>query len=305
MKKPLVTVLMSVYNGTGYLREQLATILAQKDVDTRLCIRDDGSTNAETIAILHEAEANPSIHVAHGRNLGAAASFYELAMTAPESTWYAFADQDDSWHDDKLAAGVEALEKLGDDTKPLLYFCNYNISDAQGRITHHGGHRQLRLTHHNAILESFSPGCSMVFNRALLLMVRRHLPKGNAVMHDRWFYLTATYLGKVVYDGNAHFDYRQHGDNEIGVQTEEEKGESLHRLLANGAFPADTTAQLFLQSYGKDLSHGDRMVVSRCASYRQRLRDRLVLALSPRYRVAYGGWRRQLYWTLRILLKRI
>ena len=42
MKLPCVSVLMSTYNGERYIKEQIDSILSQKDVDIHLLIRDDG-----------------------------------------------------------------------------------------------------------------------------------------------------------------------------------------------------------------------------------------------------------------------
>ena len=44
-KEYLVLVLMSVYNGEKYLKEQLDSILGQKGCDVMLLIRDDGSVD--------------------------------------------------------------------------------------------------------------------------------------------------------------------------------------------------------------------------------------------------------------------
>ena len=52
MEKKIV-VLMSTYNGEKYVREQLDSILAQKDVDLTLIMRDDGSSDG-TPEILSE-----------------------------------------------------------------------------------------------------------------------------------------------------------------------------------------------------------------------------------------------------------
>ena len=40
-----VTILLSSYNGEAYLEEQLESIAAQKDVQTNILVRDDGSSD--------------------------------------------------------------------------------------------------------------------------------------------------------------------------------------------------------------------------------------------------------------------
>lgn len=42
-KEEKIAVIMSTYNGEKYLREQIDSILDQKNVDVELFIRDDGS----------------------------------------------------------------------------------------------------------------------------------------------------------------------------------------------------------------------------------------------------------------------
>ena len=47
-KRPSAAVLMSTYNGELFLREQIDSILIQRDVHVTLFIRDDGS-NADMV----------------------------------------------------------------------------------------------------------------------------------------------------------------------------------------------------------------------------------------------------------------
>ena len=51
----IICVLMATYNGEKYLVEQIESILCQKDVDVRLFVRDDGSTD-RTLEILKRYE---------------------------------------------------------------------------------------------------------------------------------------------------------------------------------------------------------------------------------------------------------
>ena len=51
MKKPKVQVLLSYYNGSRYIDEQVNSILVQEGVEVSLLIRDDGSTKDEYVYI--------------------------------------------------------------------------------------------------------------------------------------------------------------------------------------------------------------------------------------------------------------
>mgnify|MGYP000842391418 CR=1 FL=1 len=46
MNNPEVLVLLSSYNGEKYIKEQIDSILTQKNITVKLFIRDDGSTDA-------------------------------------------------------------------------------------------------------------------------------------------------------------------------------------------------------------------------------------------------------------------
>ena len=73
-----VVVLMSTYNGARYLREQVNSVLSQKDVKVQLIVRDDGSTD-ETISILDEfIRCADNIRYIKGGNIGPCSSFLEL-----------------------------------------------------------------------------------------------------------------------------------------------------------------------------------------------------------------------------------
>lgn len=44
-----ILVLMSTYNGEKYLKEQIDSILAQKNVEVTIRVRDDGSTEVRFV----------------------------------------------------------------------------------------------------------------------------------------------------------------------------------------------------------------------------------------------------------------
>lgn len=68
---PTVAVLLSTYNGEKYIREQIESILNQKNVEILLCIRDDGSKD-NTIDIIKQycLKYNGKITAEIGKNVG-------------------------------------------------------------------------------------------------------------------------------------------------------------------------------------------------------------------------------------------
>ena len=63
-----VAVLLSTYNGSKYIKEQIDSILSQEGVNIDIYIRDDGSTD-ETVNIIYEYKSN-NIFLTEGENIG-------------------------------------------------------------------------------------------------------------------------------------------------------------------------------------------------------------------------------------------
>ena len=306
-----VLVLMSTYNGERFLDEQLASVFAQEGVSVSVLVRDDGSTDG-TCRILESWKQAHRLDYMRGDNVGPARSFFLLLQQAPSSRYYAFADQDDVWYAQKLRRAVDgiahqqtsAADGIARHQTPCLYFANVDLTDAQGGFKQRSLPDTLHLTKQNALIESFASGCTMVFNDALRQTVCRHIPDEN-VYHDRWLYLTAMFIGTVVYDGTPVMGYRQHGGNQVGTQTAQEKGGLLRRLLKPGDFPMADTAALFYRYYQHELTATDRHIVQVCMRYKSSLPSKLILVFHPTYRLAADGWARSIYWKLRILLNRL
>ena len=161
MKK--VTILMSTYNGETYLDEQLESIEAQKDVQTKILVRDDGSTD-RTCDILDRWQQKANLKWYRGENIGPARSFMDLLRQAGDSCYYAFSDQDDYWLSDKLKVAVDKLESY--ESRPALYFCQTELVDKNlNRVSSVIIHP--RLTFGESLVYQFIGGCTMVMNQAL------------------------------------------------------------------------------------------------------------------------------------------
>lgn len=206
----MITVLLSTYNGERYLREQIESILRQEGVEVHLFVRDDGSTDS-TLSILDEYSQRGLLTYYTSPNLGAAKSFLQLLTDAPESDFYAFADQDDYWQSDKLYAAVSRLSA----TEPSLYFSRTTLTDKELNPT---GCVEIDpyLTFGESLVYEFVAGCTIVMSKPLRDVIVTYRPD-YLPMHDVWVYSIALGLGaKVVFDKQSHILYRQHGNNTTG-----------------------------------------------------------------------------------------
>jgi glycosyltransferase involved in cell wall biosynthesis len=180
-------------------------------------IRDDGSTD-NTMQIIEEYARNDSrIHYYVGENLGVRNSFFDLMKNADlSSDYYALSDQDDVWLEDKITRAVSMMDY--DEKIPVLYASETQLVDQELKPIKSQIRRPVIVpSFGNALVENICTGCTCLFNRELLIMVREHIPDFT-VMHDWWLYLTASAYGRVIYDMEAYILYRQHGDNIVGTK---------------------------------------------------------------------------------------
>lgn len=69
-RDPAVSVVMSVYNAAGTLRETIDSILAQEEADFELIVVDDGSSDASGALLDDCAARDPRVRVIHQPNQG-------------------------------------------------------------------------------------------------------------------------------------------------------------------------------------------------------------------------------------------
>lgn len=210
-----VAVLMSTYNGEKYLREQIDTILNQKgDFELKLFVRDDGSKD-NTIDILEEYKNRYGIEWYQGENCGSAKSFMELVHRIEGYDFYAFADQDDFWLDNKIANGIEKISN----TEPELYCGNGMVVDEKLSYLGNNVYKKApSIDFYTVSCAGGLLGCTMIFNEKLSEIIRAHNMPEYMVMHD--FYIALICMGvggTVYYDKNPYIKYRQHGSNVVGV----------------------------------------------------------------------------------------
>ncbi|AEH52406.1 alpha-L-Rha alpha-1,3-L-rhamnosyltransferase [Weizmannia acidilactici] len=213
MKK--VQVLLSSYNGEKYIREQIDSILKQKDVVVYCLVRDDGSTD-DTVQILKEYKKEyPNFDYVEGENVGYKKSFQILLQMTGNYDYYAFSDQDDIWMPRKLISAVKKISTESSDI-PILYCSNCILVNKE--LTEIGIlHKKniLPNSKYRALVQGFAHGCTMVMNKNSRNLMLRYTPKIEYA-HDYWIPILHLFLGKILYDSNAYILYRQHENNVFG-----------------------------------------------------------------------------------------
>jgi len=211
-----ICVMMSTYNGEKYIREQIDSILAQKDVELSLFIRDDGSTDSTLEIIKEYMSRNDNISFYTGDNLGACKSFFDLMWNVDlKYDYYAFADQDDVWLKDKLIRGISHLETIDDDVK--LYSSKVTVVDENLQPIYDVTGKLIEPSFGNALIENIVSGCTIVVNKGFIEKARHYKRPERQQMHDWWAYKFGCAYGSIIIDPESRILYRQHMGNTVGL----------------------------------------------------------------------------------------
>ncbi|MEN0083799.1 MAG: glycosyltransferase family 2 protein [Leifsonia sp.] len=231
-----MSVALCTHNGGRFVREQLASVLAQSRPSTEIVVSDDASTD-DTMRVVEEVLQGSRASFRMLRNdpaVGVTRNF-EGAVKATSGELVALCDQDDVWHADKLLAASDALERTG----ALLAHSDANLVDERGAPLGQTLFQWLEVSADDLAREQTEEGFSVLLRRNLVtgatVVFRRELlelalPFPEEWVHDEWLAIIAAATGRLVVVDRATIDYRQHGNNQIGV-TEPHLRHKIARIL--------------------------------------------------------------------------
>lgn len=224
--KKMVNILLSTYNSTAYLCEQLDSIVSQTYTDWCVLIRDDGSIN-DTLKIInkyvHKYSGKIILIEADKKNIGPCQSYSRL-LEVSTANHIMFADQDDIWIPTKLELCMQKMhemEKQYDTSFPLLVHTDLKVVDQNLKILQDSFMSYQNISGYRdrtnqLLLQNSITGCTVLMNKALK-DIAIPIPD-RACMHDWWLALVASLFGKIGFIDIATVYYRQHAENCLGAQ---------------------------------------------------------------------------------------
>ncbi|MBU3005736.1 glycosyltransferase family 2 protein [Paraglaciecola arctica] len=219
-----ICILLATYNGGTYLNEQLDSLINQSEKNWLCLIRDDNSKDNTLEVIKSYCKEDPRFYLVEdelGGQGNAMANFAVLMKEGLKSkaNYFFFCDQDDVWLPNKIETMVCELNKHDKDNAFLVHhdlevvdeklsqiapsFINYSRLDSDASFS--------RLLGRNTVT-----GCASACNRKLLEL---SLPvPEEAMMHDWWLALMASYLDELYFVNQVLGKYRQHSNNVLGAK---------------------------------------------------------------------------------------
>lgn len=291
-----VAVIMSSYNGMEFIQTQIDSILAQKNVDVTLFVRDDGSTDG-TVEFLKNVSSKYNnvlfLNPDKKENRGVMRSFMTLLEKVvyehPEFAYFAFADQDDFWMEDKLGAAVTKIKANPDaERNPVLYYSNKIFADRELNII-----SEEHIPHYGDFLEVAyicrAQGCTQVMNRRMAEIAVSPLPEKQRY-HDSYIYRLALSINaEIIFDEVPHMMYRQH-NNVFGMRVlegAEQKWSTARHILnpkkvkaekQNASHWVGDIMEEIRDLHEKDLSETGRTYIYYLTTYYKKLSSFLHLA---------------------------
>lgn len=270
----MVDILMGVYNGEAYLREQLDSIFGQSFSNWRLTVCDDASSD-RTEAILREYQKQypeKMIYRRNGKNSGSPKeNFFQLIRESQAPYWMT-CDHDDVWKKDKVETTLRCMkemEKGSGKEMPILVHTDLTVVDQDLQVLSDSMIRSQRLNpgaKHlcQFLVQNHVTGCTMMGNRSIRELVS-YLPH-QALMHDWYFALVAAAFGRIGFVDESTVFYRQHGGNQVGAKDASSTSYAVKRFLKSyearkAVYQTYEQAQGFLNQFREKLTPSQRELV--------------------------------------------
>lgn len=222
-----ISIILAIYNGELFLREQLDSIANQTLKPSEIIIVDDASTD-NSIDIVNNWKKRidvPCKILKNEKNMGACRSF-ERGLELASGDYISFSDQDDIWKEDKnskLFNKMKEIEfKYGD--IPILVHSDLEVvmenvkTISESLLDYEGiNHIESKDKYKTVLVHNFVTGCAMMINKK----ARDYsLPfSGKIIMHDWWIALVVATLGEIGFVDEPLIKYRQHANNVYGARS--------------------------------------------------------------------------------------
>ena len=171
-----ILIILASFNGVKHIKQQIDSILSQKDVNIDLKIFDDGSSDG-TVELISSIFSSDRIQIIQNENpTGSSAKNFFQALQQIEEVCFekynyiAFADQDDIWLPNKLKEASIILDIQEAD----LYMSNlilWQEKSNQKSIVN----KAFSQKKYDYLFEGGSAGCTYVFSSKFALKLKENI----------------------------------------------------------------------------------------------------------------------------------
>ena len=305
---PTVAVLMAAYNGEPYLHEQLDSILAQQNVEVKIYVRDDHSTDTTVEIITEFIRKTGKVFLLDSKptQLRVTKNFYSIVreIDLTEIDYMCYSDQDDIWLPEKIEQAIKGLQI----NHVQCYASNLLRADANGNLIQEKSilkrlfnylfnRKSVKQTAFDHYLESASAGCTLVLQKDAALYFQKRINQIYELLpvdtsHD-WSTYAITRLGgfKWFIDQRSFIIYRQHAENAYGANVGIAGISKLLEWFTSGRY----RMHILMIEGLFNISNNHPPFIEAVKNYRQG-------SIISRFRMAYAICRYRRKWVHRIII---
>ena len=264
--QPKILILIASFNGGKFLKEQLASILCQVDVDVNVIISDDNSTD-DTIDVINAFSSVYGDKVSlvnrsenDVRKRGSFENFLSLTRLVDVQSYdfVAYADQDDIWLPTKLSYGVSQLSFHGASAFSSGFFILKGLNVDLTYIN-----KRKRYVEFDFFFQSGGPGCTYILESSHFRYFQKFCAATDFDKFDiKYFdwliyaYFRSNNFCWIISD-SSHMLYRQHGSNVLGANAGVFALFKRLKMILSGEYISSCRAMLSLFSSNSKITVKD------------------------------------------------
>jgi glycosyltransferase involved in cell wall biosynthesis len=224
----LIDIILAVYNGENYLKQQIESIFAQTYTDWELIIHDDGSTD-NSIGLIKQFVSDKIKFIQDDIIYhNSTSNFINTTVKYARHGYICFADQDDIWEKDKLAIELKKMKELEleyGENIPICIGSDLCLINNENTMIYKSFYNFAKINnkpeYNDLTLENSFTGCTMMFNKAVIPYLDKVVKLNelkSVVQHDWLIALICASDGIVNKLNIPTVRYRQHAHNTIGAK---------------------------------------------------------------------------------------
>lgn len=236
--KPKFAVLLAAKNGEKWIKEQVLSILSQKDIKVKIFVSIDRSNDKTEKICKSLAKSNSAVQIIKKNKFKKSSASYNFfwlikKVNLKKFDYISLSDQDDIWFHNKLKRAYECLKK----------FNSHGYSSNVIALYEDGSKKKLlkntKQTKFDFLFESAGAGSTYVFkskefNVVKQLIINKFKLIKKIENHDWFIYSCFRSMGYNWYiDKEETMFYRQHNSNVIGANNSIKSGFKRLKMITS------------------------------------------------------------------------
>ncbi|HSH88941.1 MAG TPA: glycosyltransferase [Ramlibacter sp.] len=159
--RPLVSIVIPVFNGANYLATAIDSALAQTYTNVEVIVVDDGSTDGGATREL-AASYGDRIHYVHKPN-GGVSTALNAGIAAMKGDYFSWLSHDDIYLPGKLQRQVEFI---ADNPNVQAVAAGLEVIDDNGKVTGDWSSKEIRVIRNGRdVMDNWVYGCSLLIHK--------------------------------------------------------------------------------------------------------------------------------------------